>query len=71
MKTHRCDEMFEHNKDSFRNVFIRYEKEHDFDIPNNKLGWWLYYVDYDHEWCHKYTKKICEIKYCPFCSEKL
>ena len=40
MKTHRCKELLEHNNKDFRKVFIRYGKEYDFDVPNNKIGWW-------------------------------
>ena len=36
MKTHRCKELLEHNNKDFRKVFIRYGKEYDFDVPNNK-----------------------------------
>ena len=63
MKTHRCKELLEHNNKDFRKVFIRYGKEYDFDVPNNKIGWWLNHVDYDYEWGHEYTSTICMIKY--------
>ena len=36
MKTHRCKELLEHNNKYFRKVSIRYGKEYDFDVPNNK-----------------------------------
>ena len=42
-----------------------------FDIPNNRIGWWLNHVDYDYDWGHEYTSTICMIKYCPFCGEEL
>lgn len=38
MKTHRCKELLEYNNNDFRKVFIRYGKEYDFDIPNNRIG---------------------------------
>lgn len=71
MKTHRCKELLEYNNNDFRKVFIRYGKEYDFDVPNNKIGWWLNHVDYDYDWGHEYTSTICMIKYCPFCGEEL
>ena len=36
MKTHRCKELLEQNNKYFRKIFIRYGKEYDFDVPNNK-----------------------------------
>lgn len=71
MKTHRCKELLEYNNNDFRKVFIRYGKEHDFDVPNNKIGWWLNHKAYDAEWDSEYTEIVCEIKYCPFCGEEL
>lgn len=71
MKTHRCKKLLEYNNKDFRKVFIRYGKEYNFDIPNNRIGWWLNHKAHDTEWDSEYTKKVCMIKYCPFCGEEL
>lgn len=73
MKTHRCKELLEYNKNNHIPVAIRYEKWFkDFDINNDYHSWILSNLKWnDEDWDIKYMTSCCRIKYCPFCGEKL
>ena len=74
MKTHRCNQLLESNK-NYNNgskVSIRYGYRWDIIKNNDKdIGWWLRYLEYDSEWDCEYMSTIKKIDYCPFCGERL
>ena len=72
IKTHRCKELLEYNKNSYIPVAIRYEKWFKtFDINNDYLSWILSKLEWDNDGFVKYMTNCCRIEYCPFCGEKL
>lgn len=74
MKTHRCEQLLESNKD-YNNGFkvsIRYGCRCDSIKNNDKdIGWWLRYLESDREWDCEYMSTVKKIDYCPFCGERL
>lgn len=67
MITHRC----EGNRKAF--CPIRYGKRYYWEDDAPDL-WILYSMEYDYEGCNPfkpYMNAVAEIKYCPFCGEKL
>ena len=74
MKTHRCEQLLESNKD-YNNGFkvsIRYGCRWDSIKNNDKdIGWWLRYLESDSEWDCEYMSTVKKIDYCPFCGERL
>ena len=65
MITHRCNRSLEHK------ISIRYQKPYKW-IDKYPVGWQLYYLDYSSEW-DSYCLSLAarNIKYCPYCGEKL
>jgi len=61
MITHRCAESLSHE------CSIRYQKKFDY---MEKPKWFLYVQDYG-ETLEPYMYLATDIKYCPFCGEKL
>lgn len=74
MKTHRCKELLEYNKNNQSiPVSIRYGKWLDsFNIDNDYSSWILSRLMWnDEDWDIQYMQKACRIVYCPFCGKKL
>lgn len=74
MKTHRCKELLEYNKNNQSTpVSIRYGKWFDnFNYKNDYLSWSLSRLMWnDEDWDIQYMQKMCRIEYCPFCGKKL
>ena len=74
MKTHRCKELLEYNKNNQGiPVSIRYGKWFDsLNIDNDYLSWILSRLMWnDEDWDIQYMQKACRIVYCPFCGKKL
>lgn len=67
-KTHRCKELLEYNKNTYKPCAIRYDKWFPFD---NDKTWILSSLKSDTEWLTEYMVNIAKIKYCCFCGEKL
>lgn len=74
MKTHRCKELLEYNKNNQGTpVSIRYGKWFDsLNIDNDYSSWILSRLMWnDEDWDIQYMQKSCRIVYCPFCGKKL
>lgn len=73
MKTHRCKQLLESNKD-YNNGFkvsIRYGYRWDNFKNKKEIGWWLRYLEHDSEWDFEYMSTVKKIDYCPCCGERL
>lgn len=68
MKTHRCEESLKSNV-SIR--YCRFMEGYNLDLDWNREIWGLYHYEFDIEWEYTIQKHVSEIKYCPYCGEKL
>lgn len=67
MKTHRCEGSLK------AEVSIRYDYRFQLEMLRDLdyLAWRLYHYTYDSEYDYIGKCHVSEIKYCPYCSEKL
>ena len=66
MKTHRCDGSLKNE------ISIRYAKKYEnWNYKDDYVAWRLFHLEHDSEWENEYLSHVTEIKYCPFCGEKL
>ena len=64
--THRCEGSLKNE------VSIRYTNEYgNFNILYDYEAWRLFKLETDSDYGVKYLSHISEIKFCPFCGEKL
>ncbi len=63
MITHRCMGSLK------ARVSIRYEKGWNF--KDGRDAWWMYQPLYDYEWDTTVLTTVAEIRFCPFCGQKL
>lgn len=64
MKTHRC-------KDSIGNASIRFFNRFENIGIKEEPKWWLGALIYDSDWDAKYISYKLNIKYCPYCGQRL
>lgn len=68
IKTHRCKELLEYNKNNFKPCAIRYGTW----LPYNQPDWLLYSLESSNEdWDISYMHPMAKIKFCPFCAKRL
>ena len=68
MKTHRCEKLLK-SKVSIRHN--RYVENSCLDMDWNTETWRLFSYHWDNDWDCMLQHHVSEIKYCPFCGEKL
>ena len=68
IKTHRCKELLEYNKNNFKPCSIRYGTW----LPYGQPDWLLYSLETSNEdWDIRWMSYMANIVYCPFCGVKL
>lgn len=67
IKTHRCKELLEYNKNNYKPCAIQYEPW----FYNENPTWIIKALETDNEWYSTYMWHFAKIKYCCFCGKKL
>lgn len=68
IKTHRCKELLEYNKNNYKPCAIQYNSW----LPFLEPTWLLCALETnDEDWDIKYMHPMAKIKYCPFCAKEL
>ena len=67
IKTHRCKELLEYNKNNYKPCAIRYEPW----MWNEKPTWILSSLETDNEYDTTFMFHSAKIKYCCFCGKNL
>jgi hypothetical protein len=69
-ETHRCKELLEYNKNTFKPCAIQYQPF--VSCIGEKPTWILKVLEScEEDWDIKYMDSVAKIKYCCFCGEKL
>lgn len=68
MKTHRCEGSL---KAKVSIKYCRFMDDYNLEEDFNKLTWRLYQYIFNYDWDRYHKNHVGEIKFCPYCGEKL